>query len=139
MFEQSVKTLQQLRLGDSKNVYPESQHDLLASLCNVVSHQSEVPLDVLYDFVVYLADLMTTVNKEVKVEMKRFLGWLEKELRIQAINDVDSGIETLSGKTVFKNYLGNYRQGEDHAAFGTLWEVLQKNSARLGRSLDKAC
>ncbi|MBI4526913.1 MAG: N-6 DNA methylase [Deltaproteobacteria bacterium] len=105
----------------------------LVGNCGQTPH---VPVDVVHDFLADLAGRITEMHREKQVETKRFLIWLEKELKIRAEND--KGVEALTGKTTLKSYLGDYQKREDHVPFEVLWEVLKKNSNRLRRTLDKA-
>jgi hypothetical protein len=82
------------------------------------------------------AQLMTEMIQQNRSEIERFLGWLESELRILPDNKGNEGIEALTGKTILKNYLGDYQKGEQAAPFGRLWDVLVKNKARIGRPPD---
>lgn len=89
-----------------------------------------------HDLLTYLAQQMIMLNKEKQAELKRFLSWLESELRI-ALNDKASvGVEALTGKTILKNYLGDYQKGEAAAPLEALWRVLLENRRRIVRSLD---
>jgi hypothetical protein len=92
--------------------------------------------DVVHDLLAFLADQMLSLNKQKQGEQKRFLAWLESELRIRPDNKGNEGIEALSGKTTLKGYLGDYQKSEEAASFQGLWDVLVKNKARVGRPLD---
>jgi hypothetical protein len=64
--------------------------------------------DVVRDFLAYLARQMLDLNRQKHAEEKRYLGWLESELRVRLDAKGNKGVEALSGKTIFKNYLGDY-------------------------------
>ncbi|MFQ5677190.1 MAG: Eco57I restriction-modification methylase domain-containing protein, partial [bacterium] len=85
--------------------------------------------DVVHDLLAFLAEEMIRLNKEKQAEIKRLLGWLQKETAMT------EGIESLSGKTTIKNYLGDYQKNESQAPFAHILRVLQKNKRKLGVSL----
>ena len=91
--------------------------------------------DVVHDLLAFLAEEMIRLNQEKQKEMKAFLSWLEAELEVQPDSKGHTGIETLTGKTKLKNYLGDYQKGEPELPFEALWEILKKNKSRIGRSL----
>jgi TaqI-like C-terminal specificity domain/Eco57I restriction-modification methylase len=133
-YRQALKTLPRTKV---KNFEPYDFAELLhtgGGLANPLS----LATDVLHDLLDCLVDQMMDLNQEKKAEAKRFFTWLEKELKIKPGKKRDSGIETLTGKTTFKNYLGDYQNDEDHTPFEILWEVVQKNFRRLGCSLGVA-
>ena len=100
---------------------------------------AEEKSDVVHDLLAHLADLMMTLNKQKQAEMKRFLGWLETRLKITPDKDDEAGLDSLTGKTTLKGYLGDYQKGKDAEPFAAIVEVLRKNRTRLGISLsDKA-
>lgn len=88
-----------------------------------------------YDILAFLAEKMIRLNREKQTEMKNFLEWLEKELQIKPDKKGNTGIETLTGKTQLKNYLGDYQKGEPELSFDEFWRILQKNRSRIGRAL----
>ena len=69
--------------------------------------------DVVHDLLAHLAQCMIDLNKQKQGEVKRFLDWLEKRLKIQPKNDGSTGIDSLTGKTILQGYLGDYQKGED--------------------------
>jgi len=79
-----------------------------------------IPADVLHDILAYLAEQMTELNKQKQAESKQFLGWLERELKIQPDKNGNTGIEALTGKTTLKDYLGDYQKGEEYTPFEAL-------------------
>lgn len=137
LISQYQAALETLAGTKAENFEPDVSVGLLAAVSEP-GGSLHIPLDVLHDLLAYLAEQMTELNKQKQVEVKRFLGWLEKELKIQPDKNGNSGIEALTGKTTLKGYLGNYQKNEAPPPFETLWEVLQRNARRLGRSLDAA-
>jgi hypothetical protein len=93
--------------------------------------------DVTHDFLAYLAQEMIDLNKSKQIEMNRFLSWLEQRLVINEKNG-QSGIDSLNGKTLLKNYLGDYQKGTRHCTWGELYAVLEKNKNRFGVDLESA-
>ena len=69
--------------------------------------------DVVHDLLAHLAQRMIDLNKQKQGEVKRFLGWLEKRLKIQPKNDGSTGIDSLTGKTILQGYLGDYQKGRE--------------------------
>lgn len=87
--------------------------------------------DVVHDLLAFLAEEMIRLNKDKQAESKRFLSWLQKKVRLA------EGIDSLSGKTTIKNYLGDYQKNEPETPFAEILKVLQKNKNKLGASLSQ--
>ncbi len=104
---------------------------------------AEEKSDVVHDFLSFLAEQMLELNKRKQAEIKRFIAWLEKELRITAgKSSVGAhgraplqGINALTGKTAIRDYLGDYQKGEEPLPFKKLIDTLHKNKSRIGVSL----
>jgi len=92
---------------------------------------AEEKSDVVHDFLAFLAEEMIRLNKEKQIEMKRYLGWMQKKARLA------EGIDSLSGKTIIKNYLGDYQKNEGETLFEEIVKVLQKNKNKLGVTLSQ--
>ncbi len=92
-------------------------------------------LDVAHDILGNLVEQITQINKQKQVEIKRFLSWLEKELKIQNDDKGNIGIDALTGKATIKSYLGDYQKNEDALSFDGLMNILHKNRARVDMSL----
>ncbi|XSG77558.1 Eco57I restriction-modification methylase domain-containing protein [Herpetosiphon llansteffanensis] len=90
--------------------------------------------DVVHDLLAYLAQQMIDLNKAKQHESKRFLGWLESQLRIQPKKD-ETGIESLSGKTIIQGYLGDYQKGQREVSWGDFWYRLYQNRNRFAANL----
>ncbi|MFQ5851862.1 MAG: Eco57I restriction-modification methylase domain-containing protein, partial [Candidatus Binatia bacterium] len=97
-----------------------------------------IPEDTLHDFLAHLAQQMVELNKLKQTEISRFLGWLEKEAEIGPDEAGNTGIEALSGRSIIKDFLGDYDIDEGPASFEDLWEILLRNRSRIGRSLERA-
>jgi hypothetical protein len=91
--------------------------------------------DVVHDLLVHLAQRMIDLNRQKQAEVRRFLGWLEKRLKIQPKNDGSAGIDSLTGKTILQGYLGDYHRGEDETPWGEFQYRLYQNRNRFGVSL----
>jgi hypothetical protein len=78
---------------------------------------------------------MIDLNKQKQAEVKRFLSWVEKRLRIQPKNDGATGIDSLTGKTVLQGYLGDYQKGEDELPWREFHYRLYQNRNRYTVSL----
>lgn len=91
--------------------------------------------DVIHDVLAFLAQQMIDRNKDKQAEVKRFLAWLEKELRIQPKADGSTGLDSLSGKTIIEGYLGDYQKGEPETSFADFFYRLEKNRTRFGVAL----
>jgi hypothetical protein len=94
--------------------------------------------DVVHDLLAHLAERMIGLNEQKQAEQRRFLGWLEQELRIGADRAGNTGLDALTGKSRLRGYLGDYQKGEDALSFAELEEILFKNKARLGVALSAA-
>jgi len=71
--------------------------------------------DVIHDFLAFLAEQRIEMNKEKQVEIKGFLGWLERE--------IGASIDDLKLKTKIKVYYGH--------DFDTLLDVLKQNKKKI--------
>ena len=91
--------------------------------------------DVVHDALAFLAEQMIEMNKGKQNEIKGFLEWLESQLRIQPDAKGNTGIETLTGKTKIKNYLGDYQKNEEHISFEAFWRIIEKNKIKIHANL----
>lgn len=66
--------------------------------------------DVVHDLLAHLAQCMIALNQQKQAEVKRFLGWLEAQLKIAPGKEGATGIESLTGKSILQNYLGDYQK-----------------------------
>ena len=88
-----------------------------------------------HDILAFLAEQMIEMNKEKNTEIKRFLEWLESQLNINPDSKGRTGVEALTGKSRIKNYLGDYRKGEEHLLFEEFWSLLEKNKSKISANL----
>jgi len=91
--------------------------------------------DVVHDILAFLAEQMIEMNKEKQNEVKGFINWLENQLKIQRDGKGNTGIETLTGKSRIKNYLGDYQKAEEHLSFNGLWKILDRNKTKIRANL----
>jgi hypothetical protein len=91
--------------------------------------------DVVHDILAFLAEQMIEMNKEKQNEVEGLLEWLESQLRIQPDTKGNTGIETLTGKTQIKNYLGDYQKNEEHLSFEAFWRIIEKNKIKIQANL----
>ncbi|MGH8068048.1 MAG: Eco57I restriction-modification methylase domain-containing protein [Candidatus Entotheonellia bacterium] len=91
--------------------------------------------DVVHDLLAHLAQCMIDLNKQKQGEVRRFLGWLEKRLKIQPKNDGSTGIDSLTGKTILQGYLGDYQKGEVETSWREFHYRLYQNRNRFAVSL----
>lgn len=91
--------------------------------------------DVVHDLLAHLAEQMIALNQAKQTEQRRFLSWLEDELRIGTDRAGNSGLDALTGKSRLRNYLGDYHKDEEALSFAELEDILFKNRSRLGVSL----
>lgn len=121
-------------LGQIEQLLPkDSDGNFLAF--NPGATGAEEKSDVVHDFLAYLAEEMTELNKQKQAEIKGFLQWLETFLRIKPDNDGNTGIEALSSKSILKNYLGDYQKGEPGLSFDGLMDILRKNKKKIGANV----
>ena len=78
---------------------------------------------------------MIDINKQKQAEVKRFLGWVEKRLKIQPKNDGSTGIDSLTSKAIFQGYLGDYQKGEGETPWREFHYRLYQNRNRFAISL----
>lgn len=116
-------------------VSSEDTYGLLTFTAQRLSAQPEES-DVVHDLLAFLAQKMIEMNKQKQSEMKRYLGWLEGNLKIQPDKKGNTGLEALTGKSQLRNYLGDYQKGEAELSFDELQDILFKNRNRLGVSLN---
>jgi hypothetical protein len=91
--------------------------------------------DVVHDLLAHLAQRMIDLNRQKHAEVKHFLVWIEKRLRIQQKNDGLTGIDALTGKTVLQGYLGDYQKGEGELPWREFYYRLYQNRNRCAVSL----
>ena len=85
----------------------------------------------------YLAQRMIDLNKQKQAEVKRFLTWIEKRLNIQPDKNGATGIDSLTGKTILQNYLGDYQKGEAELPWREFYYRLYQNHNRFAVSLSQ--
>lgn len=90
--------------------------------------------DVVHDVLAHLAGRMIDLNKQKQTEVGRFLGWLEGRLRITPKNG-EGGIDSLTGKTIIQDYLGDYQKGATETKWQDFYYRLHQNRNRFGVSL----
>jgi len=91
--------------------------------------------DVIHDLLAHLAQRMIDLNKQKQAEVKRFLGWLEGRLKIRPGKDGAAGIDSLTGKSILQNYLGDYQKGEHEEPWREFHYRLHQNRNRFAVSL----
>jgi hypothetical protein len=101
----------------------------------VQAHINSDKTDVLHDLLVHLAQRMIDINKQKQAEVKRFLGWLEKRLKILPKNDSSTGIDSLTGKAILRGYLGDYQKSEGETPWREFHYRLYQNRNRFAVSL----
>ena len=79
--------------------------------------------DVIHDLLAGLAEQMIAMNKQKGDEMRGFLAWLERE--------TGARIEDLTGKSLLRDYLGDYQKGAPPLPFADVLAVLRKNPRKL--------
>lgn len=85
--------------------------------------------DVVHDLLAHLAEQMIALNKTKQAEVKRFLGWVEEVLGIA------EGIDSLTGKSILQNYLGDYQKGQPETPWAEFHYRLFQNRRRFGVAL----
>ena len=91
--------------------------------------------DVVHDLLAHLAQRMIDLNKQKQGEVKRFLTWVEKRLKIQSDKNGAGGIDSLTGKTILQGYLGDYQKGEGELPWREFHYRLYQNRNRFAVSL----
>jgi hypothetical protein len=103
---------------------------------SVTQHLAADQADVVHDILAYLAEQMIDLNKRKQVEVKRFLGWLEKALKIMPDKNGEASISSLKKKSKIQNYLGDYQKGQRETEFDEFFDWLYDNRNRFGTSLE---
>jgi hypothetical protein len=91
--------------------------------------------DVVHDLLAHLAERMLELNHAKRAEQRRFLGWLEGELRIGADREGNSGLDALTGKSRLRGYLGDYQIDRLGSKLETIWIYNMFPDAGLERLL----
>lgn len=101
--------------------------NFLAILQTVGNSAADSTTDVAYDVLSHLAQQMIDLNKRKQAEIRRFLSWLEEQL--------GASIDDLSGKTIIRNYLGDYQKGEGELPFEEFLHRLHNNRSKIRANL----
>src|SRR5207249_2144605 len=104
-------------------------------LQRVQAHIDADETDVVHDLLAHLAQRMIDLNKQRQEEIKRFLIWVEKRLKIQSDKNGAGGIDSLTGKTILQDYLGDYQKGEGELPWREFRYRLYQNRNRFAVSL----
>ena len=104
-------------------------------LRRVQAHIDTNKTDVVHDLLAHLAQSMIDLNKQKQEEVKRFLTWVEKRLKIQPDKNGVGGIDSLTGKTILQGYLGDYQKGEGELPWREFHYRLYQNRNRFAVSL----
>lgn len=91
--------------------------------------------DVVHDLLAHLAQLMMDLNKAKQMEVKRFLGWVAEHLHIRPDKSGAADINSLKGKSIIQNYLGDYQKGEGELPWRDFHFRLHENRNRFAVSL----
>ncbi|MCJ7509022.1 MAG: Eco57I restriction-modification methylase domain-containing protein [candidate division Zixibacteria bacterium] len=91
--------------------------------------------DVVHDTLEFLAEQMIEMNKDKQREIKGYLEWIEGQLKIQQDSEENKTVDTLTGKTQIKNYLGDYQKNKEPLPFEEFWKILEKNKAKIQANL----
>lgn len=75
--------------------------------------------DIVHNFLSLLVKQMYELNKDLRIEKKSFLSWLEDYLGTK--------INSFTGKSYIQNFIGDYQKKETHFEAGDLFEILHKN------------
>ena len=124
---------------ESRTIYLRSLVESFTSTRDSVTKQFaalSTRLEDVHDLLVLLADRMIVLNKRKREEENRFLRWVEKVLQILPQNG-RTGIESLNGKTILQNYLGDYQKGEKALPWNEFYYYLNKNRRRFGVDLSE--
>jgi len=89
-----------------------------------------------HDFLAFLGRRLIALNTAKRSELSRFLTYLESRLHIKPDKDGATGIDSLAGKTVLQNYLGDYQKGERERTWDEFYHRLFQNRRRFGIPLD---
>jgi len=110
--------------------YESDNHTAVLSRVQEVLRSNQT--DVIHDVLAYLAQQMIELNERKQAEVKRFLGWLEDTLKIIPKADGSAGLDSLTGKTIIQNYLGDYQKGQPEVRWEDFYYRLHQNRGRFG-------
>jgi Eco57I restriction-modification methylase len=121
-------------LAKAKLLYQQcmSKDDQDCVLGFVEHHLAKVPeeSDVVHDLLAFLAEEMLRLNKEKRALQKTFLAYFVDALQVRTENG-KAGIEVLTGKSKLQEFAGDYQKGEEALTPDGLWEIVQKNRAKV--------
>lgn len=121
-------TLPRKRAALCENVLAYYRKSSFGALLIAVNNHLECgERDVVHDLLVALARQMIGLHRDKWSDIKRFLSWLEGQLGAQ--------IDNLSGKTIIRNYLGNYQKGEGELPFDEFLHRLHNNRSTIRANL----
>ena len=103
-----------------------------------INDEVEEKTDVVHDILAYLAQQLVELNKSKAEARNSLLAWIETKLKIQVDSTGKCGIDALNGKTVLKEFAGDYQRNIEQVSFEAIWDVLMKNKGRLGVHPDSA-
>ena len=91
--------------------------------------------DVVHDILAFLASKMIELNKEKQKEINGFLSYLEMLIDIIPDKKGRTGIDTLTGRSKIKNYLGDYQKNEEPLSFEEFFRILERNKNKIQANL----
>ncbi|MBW1971788.1 MAG: hypothetical protein JRI44_02945 [Deltaproteobacteria bacterium] len=91
--------------------------------------------DVVHDILAFLASKMIELNKEKQKEINGFLSYLEMLIDIIPDEKGRTGIDTLTGRSKIKNYLGDYQKNEEPLSFEEFFRILERNKNKIQANL----
>jgi hypothetical protein len=98
-------------------------------------HLSLGESDVIHDLLAFLAEQMIDLNKRKQAEIRCFLAWREARLAIIPKSGA-AGLDSLAGKTILQNYLGDYLKDEPERTWDEFYYRLHQNRTRFHARLD---
>ncbi len=90
----------------------------------------------IHDLLALLARRVTELQWILHQEVTQFLTALQTLLHIKPGKDGATGIDSLTGKTILQNYLGDYQKGERALTWDEFYHRLFQNRRRFGVPLD---
>ncbi len=100
-------------------------------LQNVEGLLNQNQLEIVYEVLVHLVEVMEALNSDCRNKQQEFLSQLEQRLHIKE----SDGLNSLVGKSDIQNYLGDYQKDEPEVTWDDFEYRLHQNRSRYAANL----
>jgi hypothetical protein len=113
----------------------ESDPDFPGLLQRIREVDERYSLRTIHDVLAFLAEAMIQLNTAKQECARDLLAWILRHTKISA-NAEEAGIDLLNGKSLLKNFIGDYQHDTEHATYEQVLDILRKNSRIINVRLD---